>query len=148
MAAGRRSRSRSAENDPTFRRSPPAPGRPSHAPIVCYNSPTYFAVANVFIKAPNPSSVLGIFGLSIRTTERDLDDEFGRFGRVDKVVIVYDQRVCATLFASHALSDGLQSGRSRGFGFITMATVDDAARCIKEMNGVVCLISLTVVGEN
>lgn len=53
-------------------------------------------------QAPNPSSVLGVFGLSIRTAERDLDEEFSRFGRVEKVVIVYDQRVsrivaiCAT----------------------------------------------------
>lgn len=44
-------------------------------------------------QAPNPSSVLGVFGLSIRTVERDLDEEFSRFGRVEKVVIVYDQRV-------------------------------------------------------
>ncbi|TFK83273.1 RNA-binding domain-containing protein, partial [Polyporus arcularius HHB13444] len=72
-------------------------------------------------QAPTPSNVLGVFGLSIRTTERDLDDEFSRFGRVEKVVIVYDQR---------------QSDRSRGFGFITMSTVDEAGRCIKELNGV------------
>ncbi|KAI1793024.1 hypothetical protein LXA43DRAFT_886426, partial [Ganoderma leucocontextum] len=71
-------------------------------------------------QAPNPSNVLGVFGLSIRTTERDLDDEFSRFGRVEKVVIVYDQR----------------SDRSRGFGFISMSTVDEAGRCIKELNGV------------
>ncbi|KAI0751225.1 hypothetical protein C8Q80DRAFT_1119074 [Daedaleopsis nitida] len=70
--------------------------------------------------APTPSNVLGVFGLSIRSTERDLDDEFSRFGRVEKVVIVYDQR----------------SDRSRGFGFITMSTVDEAGRCIKELNGV------------
>jgi RNA recognition motif-containing protein len=38
--------------------------------------------------------VLGVFGLSIRTTERDLDEEFSRFGHVEKVTIVYDQRVC------------------------------------------------------
>lgn len=44
-------------------------------------------------QAPTPSNVLGVFGLSIRTQERDLDDEFSRFGRVDKVTIVYDQRV-------------------------------------------------------
>lgn len=36
-----------------------------------------------------------MFGLSIRTQERDLDEEFSRFGRVEKVTIVYDQRVCA-----------------------------------------------------
>lgn len=37
--------------------------------------------------------MLGVFGLSIRTQERDLDEEFSRFGRVEKVTIVYDQRV-------------------------------------------------------
>lgn len=40
----------------------------------------------------NANNVVGVFGLSIRTTERDLEDEFGRFGEVEKVVIVYDQR--------------------------------------------------------
>ncbi|KAI0316125.1 hypothetical protein OF83DRAFT_1173194 [Amylostereum chailletii] len=69
--------------------------------------------------APNPTNVLGVFGLSIRTTERDLDEEFGKHGRVEKVTIVYDQR----------------SDRSRGFGFIKMATVEDAGRCIAELNG-------------
>jgi len=44
-------------------------------------------------QAPIPSNVLGVFGLSIRTQERDLDEEFSRFGRVEKVTIVYDQRV-------------------------------------------------------
>ncbi|KAF8211547.1 hypothetical protein K438DRAFT_1903489 [Mycena galopus ATCC 62051] len=73
------------------------------------------------MQAPNPSNVLGVFGLSIRTQERDLDEEFSRFGRVEKVTIVYDQR---------------QSDRSRGFGFIKMATVEDATRCIQELNGV------------
>ncbi|KAI0676735.1 hypothetical protein C8Q78DRAFT_1065473 [Trametes maxima] len=98
-----RSRSRSPVRSSSYRRSP-APRRPPQAPI----------------QAPNPSNVLGVFGLSIRTTERDLDDEFSRFGHVEKVVIVYDQR----------------SDRSRGFGFITMSTVDEAGRCIKELNGV------------
>ena len=31
------------------------------------------------------------------TVERDLDEEFSRFGRVEKVVIVYDQRVSLML---------------------------------------------------
>lgn len=44
-------------------------------------------------QTPTPSNVLGVFGLSIRTRERDLEEEFGRHGRVEKVVIVYDQRV-------------------------------------------------------
>ncbi|EIN10247.1 RNA-binding domain-containing protein [Punctularia strigosozonata HHB-11173 SS5] len=106
--APRRSRSRSpgrrspGYRSPYSRRSPP-PKRPTHAP-----------------HAPPPSSVLGVFGLSIRTQERDLDDEFSRFGQVEKVTIVYDQR----------------SGRSRGFGFIKMATVEDATKAIENLNGV------------
>jgi len=106
-----RSRSRSPPRSagyrsPTFRNSrrSPAPRRPPHAPI----------------QAPNPSSVLGVFGLSIRTTERDLDEEFTRFGHVEKVTIVYDQR----------------SDRSRGFGFIRMSTVEEATKCIAELNGI------------
>ncbi|KIJ70377.1 hypothetical protein HYDPIDRAFT_77833, partial [Hydnomerulius pinastri MD-312] len=72
-------------------------------------------------QAPNPSAVLGVFGLSIRTQERDLDEEFSRFGRVEKVTIVYDQR---------------QSDRSRGFGFIKMSSAEEAGRCIQELNGI------------
>ena len=84
--------------------------------------------------------MLGIFGLSIRTVERDLDEEFSRFGRVEKVVIVYDQRVsdCTAIYAPPL--NRAQSDRSRGFGFITMSTVDEAARCIKELNGVVSVV--------
>ncbi|KAF5357661.1 hypothetical protein D9758_007467 [Tetrapyrgos nigripes] len=102
-----RSRSPARENgyrSPYRRRSPP-PRRPANAPV---------------LQPPNPSNVLGVFGLSIRTQERDLDEEFSRFGRVEKVTIVYDQR----------------SDRSRGFGFIKMATVEEATRCIQELNGV------------
>jgi len=86
-----------------YRRRSPPPRKPNHAPT-----------------NPAPSNVLGVFGLSIRTQERDLEDEFGRFGPVEKVTIVYDQR----------------TDRSRGFGFIVMANTDDAARCVQELNGV------------
>ncbi|GAA5908910.1 hypothetical protein JCM5296_002501 [Sporobolomyces johnsonii] len=79
----------------------PPPARPSGAPV------------------PEPSNVLGVFGLSIRTYERDLEAEFSRSGRVEKVVVVYDQR----------------SGRSRGFGFVTMGSVQDAEKAIADLNG-------------
>lgn len=66
------------------------PMRPSHAPT-----------------AVEPNNVLGVFGLSIRTGERDLEDEFGKWGDVEKVIIVHDQRVshlssepCVELIAS------------------------------------------------
>lgn len=80
----------------------PPPARPRHAP------------ARV-----EPTNVLGVFGLSVRTRERDLEDEFARYGEVEKVVIVYDQR----------------TDRSRGFGFITMRTVEDAQLCVEKLNG-------------
>jgi len=38
--------------------------------------------------------MLGVFGLSIRTTGHDLDEEFSWFGHVEKVTIVYNQSVC------------------------------------------------------
>lgn len=101
-----RSRSRSPPRSagyrsPTFRgsgsrRASPPPRRPPHAPIVCISIDISenFSLNEMVIQAPNPSNVLGVFGLSIRTTERDLDEEFTRFGHVEKVTIVYDQRVC------------------------------------------------------
>lgn len=94
-------------------------------------------------QAPNPSNVLGVFGLSIRTVERDLDEEFSRFGRVEKVVIVYDQRVRGSVAICATPSDDAQSDRSRGFGFITMSTTEEAGRCIKELNGVVRPVAKT-----
>lgn len=84
-------------------RDAPTPSRPNNAP------------------KSEPNNVLGVFGLSIRTRERDLEDEFSRYGEVDKVTIVYDQR----------------TDRSRGFGFITMRQVEDAGRCIEKLNGMV-----------
>jgi len=72
------------------------------------------------MKAPNPSQVLGVFGLSIRTVERQLEDEFSRYGQVEKVTIVYDAR----------------TSRSRGFGFIRMSATEEATACIEKLNGV------------
>ncbi|BEI85038.1 hypothetical protein CcaverHIS002_0504390 [Cutaneotrichosporon cavernicola] len=69
---------------------------------------------------PDANNVLGVFGLSIRTRERDLEDEFMRYGDVEKVTIVYDQR----------------TDRSRGFGFITMRSTEDATRAIEKLNGI------------
>lgn len=64
------------------RRSPPIPERPRHAP-----------------EDVEPTNVVGVFGLSIRTLERDLHEEFERVAPVDKVVIVYDARVSQEVMA-------------------------------------------------
>ncbi|KDR74388.1 hypothetical protein GALMADRAFT_141433 [Galerina marginata CBS 339.88] len=95
-----------------FRSPPPFRSRRSPAPRR--------GQAQLSKQQPNPTAVLGVFGLSIRTQERDLEDEFNRYGRVEKVTIVYDQR----------------SDRSRGFGFIRMSTVEEATKCIEVLNGI------------
>lgn len=108
------------------RRSPPPVSKPRHAP-----------------NDPEPTKVVGVFGLSVRTVEQDLEDEFGRIAPVDKVVIVYDARVSTLSTPSqctHLLSDALQTSRSRGFGFVTMKSVEDAAAVIKELNGIVSVL--------
>ena len=43
--------------------------------------------------APNPTTCLGIFGLSLYTTERELEKEFGKFGPLQKVTVVLDGKV-------------------------------------------------------
>lgn len=69
---------------------------------------------------PAPTNVLGVFGLSLRTVEADLQDAFGAYGTIEKVVIVYDNR----------------SQRSRGFGFIYFPTVEEATKARDALNGI------------
>ncbi|XP_034549137.1 transformer-2 protein homolog beta isoform X4 [Notolabrus celidotus] len=59
---------------------------------------------------PDPNSCLGVFGLSLYTTERDLSEVFSKYGPLADVSIVYDQ----------------QSRCSRGFAFIYFEKRDDA----------------------
>merc|ERR1712212_1392136 len=40
--------------------------------------------------APEPSSCLGVFGLSTYTTERELDAEFSKFGPLEKIQVILD----------------------------------------------------------
>ena len=60
--------------------------------------------------APEVSACLGVFGLSLHTTERELENEFSKFGPLEKVIIVMDGK----------------TGRSRGFGFINFESAEDA----------------------
>ncbi|KAJ3025383.1 UNVERIFIED_CONTAM: transformer 2 beta [Siphonaria sp. JEL0065] len=68
---------------------------------------------------PEPCNVLGVFGLSILTRERDLEKLFGEFGRVQDIAILYDKH----------------TNKSRGFGFITYEDVDAATKAREAMNG-------------
>lgn len=68
---------------------------------------------------PPEGRCLGIFGLSLYTTESDLREVFCRYGRIDKVNIVIDQK----------------TGRSRGFGFVYYESYNDAADAKERANG-------------
>ncbi|KAI1707932.1 RNA recognition motif domain-containing protein [Ditylenchus destructor] len=59
---------------------------------------------------PEPCPCLGVFGMSLHTTERDLKKIFTQYGEVESVQIVYDRF----------------SGRSRGFGFVYFTSTRDA----------------------
>jgi len=69
--------------------------------------------------APPPGKCLGVFGLSLYTTEREVRDFFERYGEVQECKIVHD----------HA------TGRSRGFAFVNMATLSGAEDAKERLNG-------------
>lgn len=57
--------------------------------------------------------------LAYKTTEDDLKQAFGAFGAVESVKIISDK----------------YSGRSKGFGFVTMPNADEGKAAINAMNG-------------
>ena len=65
------------------------------------------------------SKRLYVGGIAWATTEEGLKEFFEGSGPVEEATIITDR----------------ETGRSRGFGFVTMANDDDAARAIDEFNG-------------
>ncbi|VDN24550.1 unnamed protein product [Dibothriocephalus latus] len=61
---------------------------------------------------PKPSKVLGVFGLSTYTSERDLFDIFSEFGHVKEIKMIYDNL----------------TGKSRGFAFVYYDSTEDATQ--------------------
>ena len=57
-----------------------------------YSPALYGIVANP--QNPEPSDVLGVFGLSQNTTEGDLDAIFSKHGRIRSVTMIKDKWVC------------------------------------------------------
>lgn len=64
---------------------------------------------------------LFVGGLAWGTDEHSLRDAFSRFGDVTEAKVIYDR----------------YSGRSRGFGFVTMESGYEAAEAMATMNGAV-----------
>ena len=65
------------------------------------------------------SNKLYVGNLSFRVTSEDLQEYFGAAGTVESANVVFDR----------------ETGRSRGFGFVEMASDDDANNAIAQFNG-------------
>ena len=62
---------------------------------------------------------LFVGNLSFNTTENDLQDTFAAHGTVVEANLMMDR----------------ESGRPRGFGFVTMSTAEEAQKAIEALNG-------------
>jgi cold-inducible RNA-binding protein len=62
---------------------------------------------------------LYVGNLPFQTTSDELKEHFSRAGTVESASVVEDR----------------MTGRSRGFGFVEMATAEDAAAAIEQLNG-------------
>ncbi|EFI28746.1 hypothetical protein CC1G_13772 [Coprinopsis cinerea okayama7 len=67
----------------------------------------------------NPGNNLHVSGLSHRVDSRDLETAFAKIGRVQKASVMYDPH----------------TRESRGFGFVTMETTEEAEAAISSLNG-------------
>jgi RNA recognition motif-containing protein len=65
------------------------------------------------------SNKLYVGNLSFRVTSEDLHDHFATAGAVESANVVFDR----------------ETGRSRGFGFVEMASEDAANNAIAQFNG-------------
>jgi cold-inducible RNA-binding protein len=65
------------------------------------------------------SNNLYVGNLTFNTTSADLESLFGAHGEVSKAQVITDR----------------DTGRSRGFGFVEMATSDSAKAAIEALNG-------------
>jgi RNA recognition motif-containing protein len=66
------------------------------------------------------NSKIFVGNLSFNTTENDLQDTFAAHGNVIETKLMTDR----------------ETGRARGFGFVTMSTDDEAQAAITALNGV------------
>ena len=65
------------------------------------------------------SNKLFVGNLSFNTTENDLSDAFAAHGTVTETNLMMDR----------------ETGRPRGFGFVTMSSADEANKAIEALNG-------------
>ncbi|PPQ96150.1 hypothetical protein CVT26_004785 [Gymnopilus dilepis] len=69
-------------------------------------------------RSANPGNNLHVSGLSHRVDSRDLEAAFAKIGRVKKASVMYDPH----------------TRESRGFGFVTMETAEEADAALTALN--------------
>jgi len=69
--------------------------------------------------SPEPSCCLGVFGLSLHTTEDELQRTFSKYGPIQKVQLVREGRF----------------GHSRGFGFVYFQSLENAVEAREQCSG-------------
>ncbi len=72
-----------------------------------------------WIISENSKMEIYVGNLPWSTSDQELADAFGAYGKVEKASIISDRN----------------SGRSKGFGFVTMEDADEANKAIEAMNG-------------
>jgi cold-inducible RNA-binding protein len=82
-------------------------------------TPPALSAALIKKDANSVNKKLYVGNLSYDTTSASLEAYFSQAGNVEEAVVVQDR----------------DSGRSRGFGFVTMATEEAAAAAIEQFNG-------------
>ncbi|KAK7347346.1 hypothetical protein VNO80_21876 [Phaseolus coccineus] len=81
------------------------------------SSPSFFQAIRCLSSAP--SSKLFIGGVSFSTDEQSLREAFSKYGEVVDARIIMDR----------------ETGRSRGFGFVTYTSVEEASSAIQALDG-------------
>ncbi|XP_021647034.2 small RNA-binding protein 11, chloroplastic isoform X1 [Hevea brasiliensis] len=91
--------------------------------ILSQSNPNYLASqffsrgfsSKLFVKGTNDFAA----GISFSTTEKSLAEAFSKFGQVVESEIIRDKA----------------SNKSKGYGYVTFATEDEAKKAFMEMNG-------------
>ena len=79
------------------------------------------------------SAKLFVGNLSFQATEEDLRELFAQAGNVETVRIITDQFISSNRSISFVTDQF--TGRPRGFGFVEMATKEEAQKAVEMLNG-------------
>ncbi|KAK3611922.1 hypothetical protein CHS0354_013995 [Potamilus streckersoni] len=78
-------------------------------------------MANTISQKDTTFTKIFVGGLPYHTTDKSLREFFEKFGDIEEAVVITDR----------------QTGKSRGYGFVTMATRDAAERACKDPNPII-----------